>query len=311
MTEGEQGKMQDPLVAAIPDDVAADLPTLMMRLERSRKFFYAEREYIKLILMGAAFVLAGLLASPEMPRRTFIVLTFFATPWLFGWYNLPARRLANVFRNETMPFLLRHFGRWNYALDGQHFAKKALKETGLVEPTDLIGVSDIITGERYGVPMQLALTTAWTPHRFGIYRPAKPNFGGWSVSMRLASMPAMPLLILPQDQRPLGAVRQSWVVASQIAPGYQLWCAPEHKEPALHALPVDLATRLVGVMVGYSGVRIAFTGEMMWVLVPGQLNAFNGVKNLTDRLDDPSLYDNARQNLSAMFTVVDKLVWPA
>jgi hypothetical protein len=176
MTEGEQGKVQDPLAAAIPDDVAADLPTLMMRLERSRRFFYAEREYIKLILMGAAFVLAGLLASPDMPRRTFVVLTFFATPWLFGWYHLPARRLANVFRNETMPFLLRHFGRWNYALEGQHFAKKALKETGLIDPTDLIGVSDIITGERYGVPMQLALTTAWTPHRFGIYRPAKPNF---------------------------------------------------------------------------------------------------------------------------------------
>lgn len=296
----------DPLTIPATDDIASDLPMLVERNERVRKFFFAEREYIKLILMGGAFILAGAMASPDMPRRTLIVLTFAATPWLYGWFNLPIRRLWNSFRNETMPFLLRDFGRWNYAFDGTHFPREALKKTGLITPTDLVAITDILTGERLGVPLQVAQIVTGTPARFGFYRPPVPTFQGFGGSVRLADLPTQHVLLMPNVLSE-GVRRRlvGWTSKPAGIEGFSLWLPAG----AVAAFPESLLTKLEALLAEAPHARFALYNGVLWFLIPSEdAQPFGRITSVSERLDDAVRYQKIRNSLASMFGLIDKIV---
>ncbi len=296
----------DPLTIPATDDIASDLPMLLERNERIRKFFFAEREYIKLILMGGAFILAGAMASSDMPRRTLIILTFAATPWLYGWYNLPIRRLWNSFRNETMPFLLRDFGRWNYAIDGTHFPRDVLKKTGLITPTDLVVITDILTGERLGVPLQVAQIMTGTPARFGFYRPAKPTFQGFGGSVRLAGVPSQHLLLMPNSLTADLTLRlKGWTSKPAGLEGFSLWLP----EGATASFPESLLSKLEPLLADVPQARFALYNGVLWFLIPSEdAQPFGRVVSVSERLDDAVRYQKIRNSLASMFGLIDKIV---
>jgi hypothetical protein len=288
------------------DDIAPDLSALMERMERVRKFMLVEREYIKLVLIGMWFVLFGAILTPGFPWRAFLVLGMAATPWLFGWYNLPRLRLANAFRNETLPFLLRDYGRWNYALAGTHFSRDALKRTGFLYPTDAIGVHSIITGERYGVPVQFAVLSSWPHPRFGIYRGRKANFSGWGANIRLPDLPQAQFLVLPSGQAPRDPACKSWISAP-LTPSHTLFSPRQDGT----ALPPKLLARLMQIMVETPQSAFAVHDGILWVFATGSDTRFNEGGTLYSPLNEPAPYERVRGQLAEIFKVIDRLVWPS
>jgi hypothetical protein len=278
----------------------------MERLERARKFLIAEREYIKLILLGLAFVAGGTMFSYPWIWRVYLPIALIATPFLYGWLRLPSVRLANAFRNETMPFLLRDYGRWNYAHEGPHFSREAFFRIGFLDLTDGVAVSSIITGERYGVPLQFGILSAWRHPMFGIYRGSKPTFAGWCANIRLPELLDSHVLILPTDQRPPDPAYKSWT-AKALTPTHQLWSAAD----AATSLPQALLSRLLPCMVAEPKSRYGLRDGVLWVLVPGDGERFNVAAELNVAMNEPAPYHKARAQLAEVFAVLDKIVWPS
>ncbi len=308
MSEAEvsNGKARIAYAAAVDDEIAPDLPTLMERMERTRKFLRIEREYIKMTVIGVAFVIGGTMFQYSWLWRLYLVLFLLLTPWAYGWLTLPRLRLANAFRNETMPFLLRDYGRWNYAHEGSHFPREEFFRTGFLNPDEGISITSIMTGERYGVPLQLAIVAAWKPPLFGIYRGNKPIFAGWVSSIRLPSLPGSALLILPKDTKPRAPLCANWQTHA-FSPTHQLWA------PAGMAtdLPPDLIAHLMPVLATVPGCQVGLSGGVLWLLAPGDGERFNLAQDFTVALNEPAPYQKARAQLAELFAVVDKIVWPS
>lgn len=292
------------------DGIAPDLTTLMERLERVRKYLRVEREYIKLVLIGGWFILMGAILTPGFPWRLIFMLALATTPFLLGWYNLPLLRLANAFRNETLPFLLRDYGRWNYALNGAHFSRDLLKRTGLVNPSDVVTASSIMTGERFGVPLQIAVVSAWPKPKFRIYRGTKANFEGWAVNIRLPDLPLTPCVILPNGHKPPAALCAGWT-AQPLTPHHQLFAPPPATGEPATALPAPLLARLLHVMLERPQARYALLDGILWILVPEDKPVFHEARSFADPLYEPAPYERTRGTLAHMFKLLDAIVWPA
>ncbi len=302
-----------PAVADAPqtgDGIAPDLATLMERLERVRKYLRVEREYIKLVLLGGWFILMGAILTPGFPWRLLFLLALVTTPFLVGWYNLPLLRLANAFRNETLPFLLRDYGRWNYALSGAHFSRDLFKRTGLVHPTDIVTISNIMTGERFGVPLQIATVSAWPQPRFRIYRGKKANFDGWTVNIRLPDLPLTPCLILPNDTPPLAPFCADWA-AQPLTPHHRILSPPPAAGGPATALPAPLLARLLHVMREHPTARYALLDGILWLMVPAESPLFSEAKSFTQPLYEAAPYERTRTTLANIFKLIDSVVWPA
>ena len=291
--------------AATDDEIAHDLPALMERMERVRKHLVAEREYIKLILLGGSFIVFGTLSSRSFPWGAYLTAAILLLPLLFGWYNLPRLRLANAFRNETLPFLLRDYGRWNYALEGSHFAREELAQSGLFGANDGASVTNIITGERYGVPLQMAALSVWPVARFGFFRGVKDVFTGWCANIRLPGLPEGKVQILPNGLKPLGVQCAEWV-ARPFNASHQLWMA---RGDAIE-LPASLQAKLLQLIIKEPGSRFALSGSTLWVLIPGAFNRFNRATGFDVALNEPAPYNATRAELAEMFNVIDIIVWP-
>lgn len=292
--------------AAVTDDeIAPDLSTLMERMVRVRKFLYIEREYIKMILMGIGFFVIGSAFSNMLPWMFYMGITLMATPWLFAWYNLPLAKLANAFRNEVLPFLLRDYGRWNYTVQGTHFSAKQFVETGLIHNVDLIGISNIMTGERFGVPLQMAVLYLWPRPRFGLYRGSKPLFSGWCASIRLPELPAVRCLILPTEEKPADPALAGWT-AVPVMPTHQLWVPPGQKPE----LPAPLVARLLKISSKNAKARFAISDSVLWLMVPSAQWRFDIVRDFKIDLSEMAPYQRARTELAEMFEAVDAMVWP-
>lgn len=292
-------------VAVTDDEIAHDLPALMERMERARKHLLVEREYIKLILIGGTFVVFGTVFSNTFPWTAYLTAAVLLLPLLFGWYNLPRFRLANAFRNETMPFLLRDYGRWNYALEGGHFSREELAQTGLFGKNHGAGISSIMTGERYGVPLQMAVISVWPVARFGYFRGLKDVFTGWVANIRLPGLPQGKLQILPNDVKPLGDACKDWT-AKPFSASHQLWAAPN--DPV--ALDTTLQAKLLQVILKAPGSRFAVSAGILWVLVPGDGGRFHRAHDFSVSLNEPGPYQQTRAELAEMFGLLDGIVWP-
>lgn len=288
------------------DDIASDLAMLMERLERARKFLIAEREYIKLVLMGGLFILFGAVLTPGFPWFILFPLSLLATPWLSAWYNLPRIRLSNAFLNESMPFLLRDYGRWNYALSGTHFPRDLFRKLGFVRADDGVRVNSIMTGERYGVPLQIAVLESWPHVRFGFYRGHKASFSGWVSCVRLNNLPAERVLILPNGTRPQDPSALGWQV-SALSPTHQLW----QSGTTAPVIPQALMARLVQVMVAQPKVAFALAESALWVMVPDTGKRFQIVTSLDLALNESAPFNQTRTQLAEIFTLLDLLVWPS
>lgn len=301
--------MTDPVAIADQpksgEDIASDLAMLMERLERARKSLSAEREYIKLILMGFWFVLFGAVSTPGFPWQLIFAIGLLATPWLLGWYNLPRLRLSNAFLSETLPFLLRDYGRWNYALSGTHFSRQVFRKLGFIRADDEVNVHSIITGERYGVPLQIAVVETWPHPRFGFYRGHKPSFTGWTASIRLAELPSERVLILPNGRRPRDPSAAGWQVAP-LSHSHQLW------QPSGSAviLPQTLQARLIQIMVANPQALFAIAEGNLWVIMPDDGKRFQIATSFNVPLNEQAPYTQARGQLAEIFKVVDMVVWP-
>lgn len=296
-------------VADLPksgEDIATDLAMLMERLERARKFLSAEREYIKMILLGCWFVLFGAVLTPGFPWFILFPLALLATPWLVAWYNLPRIRLSNAFLNESMPFLLRDYGRWNYALSGTHFSREAFRRLGFLRTDDGIRVHSIITGERCGVPLQLAVLESWPQARFGFYRGHKPSFTGWVASIRVPDLPLERVLVLPNGSRPQDPAAAGWQV-SALSPTHQLW----QPSGSSVVLPQTVQARLMQIMVLHPQAVFAMSEGNLWVVMPDNGKRFQIVTSLHIGLNEQAPYVQVRQQLAELFKVVDAVVWPA
>lgn len=293
-------------VAKTDDNIAPDLATLMERMERARKFLRVEREYIKLVLLGFGFLAGGTLYNNMWAWRIYLPLTLIFTPFVYAWLNLPKLRLANAFRNEAMPFLLRDYGRWNYAHEGAHFSRDAFFKVGFLDHTDGVAVSSISTGERYGVPLQFAVVSAWRHPMFGIYRGSKPNFAGWAANIRLPELPSGHALILPNGKKPLGQGCAGWTSVA-LTPSHMLWHAPD----APVVLPAPLVSRLLTCMIEQPLSQFGLVDGVLWVLVPGDGERFNLAQDFTVPLNESAPYNKARAQLAEIFAVLDKVVWPA
>lgn len=291
--------------AATDDEIAPDLPSLMERMERARKHLLAEREYIKLIIIGGSFVVFGMLTSKTFPWPAYLTAALLLIPLLFGWYNLPRLRLANAFRNETLPFLLRDYGRWNYALEGAHFSREELAHSGLFGPNDGVGVNSIITGERFGVPLQMAVISVWPIARFGYFRGLRDIFTGWCANIRLPGLPQGKFQILPNGVQPLGTECKDWV-ARPFSASHQLWTA----RTAAVEIANSLQAKLLQIIIKAPGARFAIAGGMLWVLVPANLDRFHRAGSFNVMLNEPGPYHKTRAELAEMFELVDVVVWP-
>lgn len=291
--------------AATDDEIAHDLPALMERMERVRKHLLIEREYIKLTMFGGAFIIFGTISSRAFPWPTYLSLVVLLLPLLFGWYNLPRYRLANAFRNETLPFLLRDYGRWNYAFEGPHFSRDELQKTGLFGLNDGAGVTNIITGERYGVPLQLAVLSVWPVARFGFFRGNRPVFEGWVANIRLPDLPKGRLQILPNGLKPLGPDCADWV-ARPFSASHQIWSARAEQAD----LAASLQAKILQLIIKAPGSRFAVSGGVLWVLVPGDGSRFNRATDFKVMLNEPGPYHQTRSELADMFACLDVIVWP-
>ena len=294
------------LAAVTDEDIAPDLPSLMERVARARKFLFAEREYIKLILLGGFFIFSGSIFSQTFPWHMYAVFIVIITPWLYGWLASPGYRLANAFRNETMPYLLRDYGRWNYALGGSHFSREELRQTGILEPNARLDITSIITGERQGVALQMASLVAFPHPRFGFYYRGGPMFKGWVANIRLPDLPQMRMLLLPQGIKPPSPQMAGWTPAG-IGNTYTLWVPPGQRAE----LPPLLTERLVPLMQEEVGLRFALYNGVLWALFPGELAGFNLVSSFNVRVNEPEIYQKARLLLASMFTKVDRILWPS
>lgn len=294
-------------LAAVTDaDIAPDLATLMERMERARKFLFVEREYIKLILLGGFFIFSGSIFSQTFPWHMYAVFIVIITPWLYGWLASPSYRLSYAFRNETLPYLLRDYGRWNYALVGSHFSREALSQTGMIAPDARFDITSIITGERQGVALQMASLGAWARPRFGFYYRGGPLFKGWVASIRLPDMPQSRILILPQGLKPPARQMAGWT-PSAIGSSYTLWVPPGQWAE----LPQVLTERLVPLMRDHAGLRFALCDGILWAMFPGDMNLFNLVRSFDVRVNEPEIYHKARGFLADMFSKIDRILWPA
>ncbi len=291
--------------ASTDDEIAPDLPSLMERMERARKHLFAEREYIKLIIIGGGFIVFGTLTSRTFPWAAYVTVAILLLPLLFGWYNLPRYRLANAFRNETLPFLLRDYGRWNYALEGAHFSREELGQSGLFGQNDGVGVNSIITGERYGVPLQMAVLSVWPVARFGYFRGMKDVFTGWAANIRLPGLPQGKLQILPNGVNPLGAECKDWV-ARPFSASHQVWSA----RGATIEIENTLQAKLLQLIIKAPGSRFAIATGMLWVLVPAALDRFHRATDFSVMLNEPAPYHKTRAELAEMFELIDVIVWP-
>lgn len=288
------------------DAIAPDLMTLMERMERARKFLRVEQEYIRLVLVGGMFILFGTILTPDFPWRMFFVLALILTPILFGWFNMPLLRLNNTFKNETLPFLLREYGRWNYALHGTHFPREPFRRTGLLDPTDQTGVANIITGERFGIPMQLATISSWPKTKYRIYRGKKANFEGWVGSIRLNTPPEGSAVILPHPLKPQGeAAQQEWTV-TPLSTTHQIFSA-KNNEPHFTQ---NFLNSINNIIHTHPQARFAFTDKTLWVMVPADHPYFLVGRSFHVALNEPTLYEKARVDLAGMFATVDQFVWP-
>lgn len=291
--------------AATDDEIAHDLPALMERMERVRKHLLVEREYIKLTMFGGGFIVFGTLTSQTFAWTAWLSLTVLLLPFLFGWYNLPRYRLANAFRNETLPFLLRDYGRWNYAFEGMHFRRDELQQAGLFGRNDGTGISNIITGERYGVPLQMAVLSVWPVARFGFFRGLKPVFNGWIANIRLPGLPQGKLQILPNGLKPLGAGCAEWV-ARPFSASHQVWAARGDQID----LSSGLQAKLLQLIIKAPGSWFAVSGGILWLLVPGDTTRFNRATDFKVMLNEPAPYHKTRAELAEMLEIVDIIVWP-
>lgn len=301
-------KPAGPHVAASPvanDEIAADLPSLMERLERVRKHLLAEREYIKLVLVGGVFVLVGVVTSHTFPWPAYLAAAFLLLPLLFGWYNLPRLRLANAFRNETMPFLLRDYGRWNYALEGPHFSRDSLIKTGLLKAGHSMNISSIITGERCGVPLQFAVLSVWPAAKFGLFHGTRDVFSGWVANIRIPGLAHDTVQILPSGLRPDISQGGQWD-AHPFSPTHQIWLL----QGSSNSLPVALQNRLLQVILKAQDCRFALSAGVLWLLVPSDINRFNHAASMSVSLNEGAPYFKARKELAEMFDLVDVMVWP-
>lgn len=292
-------------VAVTDAEIAADLPALMERMERARKHLLVEREYIKLILIGGGFVAFGTIFSSTFPWPAFLTVAVLLLPLLLGWYNLPRFRLANAFRNETLPFLLRDYGRWNYALEGGHFSREELAKASLFGKNDGAAISSIITGERYGIPLQMAVISVWPVARFGYFRGLKDVFTGWIANIRLANLPSGNLQILPNGVKPLGEKCKDWAF-KPFSASHQVWAAPG--DPV--ALDTALQAKLLQVIIKAPGSRFALSAGMLWILVPGDGSRFHRATDFNIMLNEPTPYQRTRTELAEMFELLDVIVWP-
>lgn len=292
--------------AAVDDEIAPDLLTLMERIERSRKFLSIESEYIKLIMIGFAFVGGAALIQHTWLFRAFILFIIFVTPWAHAWLRLPTVRLTNAFRNEVLPFLLRDYGRWNYAVEGRHFSNNEFFRLGFADPTDGLKVTSVITGERFGVPLQMAVVGLWRAPAFFFFRGHKAILAGWAANIRLPGLQVQDMLIIPVGEKPRDPRMNGWS-AHPYSPTHQLW-VPAGGKPEV---PLDLSRRLMAVMASEPLVRFAFAAGVLWLMVPGNDRRFELATDLKQPLNEPTVYQTARTQLADMFTVIDKIVWPS
>lgn len=291
--------------AATDDEIAPDLPTLMERMERVRKHLSIEREYIKLVLLGGGFIVFGTLTSRAFPWQAYLSATVLLLPLLFGWYNIPRLRLANAFRNETLPFLLRDYGRWNYTLEGTHFSREALSRSNLFHANHGVGVNNIITGERYGVPLQMAALSVWPVARFGYFRGVKDVFTGWCANIRLPELPQGKLQILPNGQKPQGPECAAWA-ARPFSSSHQIWMAPATPMD----IPQQLQAKILQLIIKSPGAWFAISDGILWMLVPAPFNRFNRALSFDAPLNEPGPYNQTRAELAEMFELIDVIVWP-
>ncbi len=305
-SEPSSPKARVALAAVTDEDIAPDLPTLMERMERARKFLFVEREYIKLILLGGFFVFSGSIFSRSFPWHMYAVAIVIVTPWLYGWLASPGHRLANAFRNETLPYLLRDYGRWNYALVGSHFSREELNQTGLLYPNSRFDISSIITGERQGVALQMASLNAWARPRFGFYYRGGPLFTGWVANIRLPDLPQIRMLLLPQGMKPPAPQMAGWTPAG-IGHSYTLWVPPGQRAE----LPALLTERLIPLMQENVGLRFALSDGVLWAMFPGDMTGFNLVRSFSVHVNEPEIYQKARELLASMFAKIDRILWPS
>jgi hypothetical protein len=310
MTEPQPTSSAKPPVfyhAAVDDEIAPDLPTLMERIERARKFLRIESEYIKLIIIGLAFVIGAAVIQHTWLFRSFVLLVIFLTPWAHAWLRLPVVRLANTFRNEVLPFLLRDYGRWNYAIEGRHFSNNEFFRLGFADPTDGLRVTSVITGERFGVPLQMAVIGLWRAPAFFFFRGHKAILAGWAANIRLPGLQVQDMLIIPLGEKPRDPRMAGWS-AHPYSPTHQIW-VPAGGKPEV---PLDLSRRLMSVMADAPLVRFAFAAGVLWLMVPGDNDRrFELIDKLSQTVNEPDLYQTARTQLAEMFAVIDKVVWPS
>lgn len=295
------------------DGIAPDLVTLIERVERMRKHLRVEREYIRLILVGGWFILFGTILTPDFPWRLMFLLALMVSPFLFAWYSMPLGRLSTAFRNEVLPFLLRDFGKWNYSHAGTHFSKSQFRATRLVGGRDVVGVSSIMTGERYGVPLQMAILSVWPETKFKIYRGHKALFEGWVANIRLPDAPQGQWIILPKDQELDASLRGIWK-GSSLTPTHNLFLPPDAQDQADTAgktgVPEEISKRILHCMRTYPQSRYAMAEGILWVMIPTKDLFFRDIPSFQVALNNPAPYEEARENLASMFSTVDGIVWP-
>ena len=192
------------------------LADLMTRLERARKRFQQERDYIRLTLFGGGFIMVGATLS-GLPVLTVLLLGLIAMPYAFTWYNLPKIRLQNGFCNEVLPFLLQPYGEWRYALAGPDFPHQLVFASGFVAPGQRLRAVDVITGEHNGTPVVLASISLWDKPFLGLIPRKVPVFSGWAAVMRPSGLPPVGTAgDLPDAwQQRFNALGVRWAVADR------------------------------------------------------------------------------------------------